>query len=138
MKMRHISKVLLLAATLMMTACATMMSGGSTQTVYLQAIDSKNHKIIPGAMCTITDDKGRVYAFNSNPGSVIVTKNKGALSVTCQKAGYRQAQIGVGQSFNAWTIADVIFWPGIIVDAVTGAVTKYPSHITVLMTPKGK
>ncbi len=137
MKITHISKVFLVAATLLMTACATMMSG-STQTVYLQAIDSNTHKVIPGAVCSITDDKGRVYAFDSNPGSVVVSKNKGALSVVCQKAGYRQTQMGVGQSFNAWTIADVIFWPGIIVDAVTGAVTKYPSHITVLMTPKGK
>lgn len=137
MKIRNISKLVLLAATLMLTACATMMSG-STQTVYLQAIDSRTHQVIPGAMCTVTDDKGRVYAFNSNPGSIIVSKNKGALSVNCQKAGYRQTQMGVGQSFNAWTIADVIFWPGIIVDVVTGAVTKYPSHITVLMTPKVK
>jgi ABC-type Fe3+-hydroxamate transport system substrate-binding protein len=123
---------------LFISGCATIVSG-TTQPIHLQAIDSKTHALIPGAMCTLTDKEGRTYVFNSNPGMVIVTKGQGALIAHCQKPGYVQSQVGVGQSFNAWTVANVIlFWPGIFVDALSGAIQKYPSHITVLMEPYKK
>jgi hypothetical protein len=120
---------------LFINGCATIVSG-TTQPIHLQAIDSETHALIPGAMCTLTDRSGRIYAFHSNPGTVIVTKGEGALVAHCQKPGYIQNQVGVGQNFNAWTVANVIlFWPGIFVDALSGAMQKYPSHITVLMEP---
>ncbi len=119
----------------LITGCATVVSG-TTQPIHLQAIDSKTHEIIPGAMCTLTDSNGRTYVYNSNPGMVIVNKGQGALTAKCNRSGYRQKEVGVGQSFNAWTIANVIlFWPGVFVDALSGAMQKYPSHITVLMEP---
>ncbi|MBA2654150.1 MAG: hypothetical protein H0U71_03665 [Gammaproteobacteria bacterium] len=118
---------------LFISGCATIVSG-TTQPIHLQAIDYQTHEIIPGAVCTLTDSKGRTYGFNSNPGTVVVTKGQGALVACCQKPGYFQKQVGIGQSFNAWTIANVIlFWPGVFVDAYSGAMQKYPSHITVLM-----
>jgi hypothetical protein len=118
---------------LCLNGCATIVSG-TTQPIHLQAIDSRTHAIIPGAMCTLSDHQGRIYNFNSNPGTVIVTKGQGALTAHCQRPGYVQKQVGIGQSFNAWTIANVIlFWPGVFVDALSGAMQQYPSHITVLM-----
>ncbi|AIL65251.1 hypothetical protein NOVO_04345 [Rickettsiales bacterium Ac37b] len=33
-------------------------------------------------------------------------------------------------------LVNVLFWPGFIVDAATGAVHKAPSHITVFMESK--
>jgi len=123
--------VLALSAALV-AGCATVMSG-TTQTINVQAIDEKTNETIPGAKCTVTDGKGRVYPVTSNPGSVVVTKGQGALDTRCLVKGYHQKQVGVGQDFNAWTVANVLFWPGLIVDAATGAVQKYPSHITVIM-----
>ncbi len=115
--------------------CATIVSG-TTQAINLQAIDIRTREVIPGAMCTLTDGKNNTYIFNSNPGTVIITKGQGALVAHCERRGYIQKQVGIGQSFNAWTIANVIlFWPGVFVDAMTGAMQKYPSHITVLMEP---
>jgi hypothetical protein len=131
------NKILFLLALfpLFLTGCATIISG-TTQPIHLQAIDSRTHEIIPGAMCTLNDKQGNLYVFHSNPGTVIVSKGQGALIAHCRKIGYRQKEVGVGQSFNAWTIANVIlFWPGVFVDALSGAMQSYPSHITVLMQP---
>ena len=119
-------------AATVLSGCATIISG-TTQTINVQAIDSKTNQIIPGATCSITDDKGRIYVISSNPGSVIVTKGQGSLNLKCEKAGYRQTQVGVGENFNAWTVANVLFWPGALVDAATGAIQKYPSHLTAIM-----
>lgn len=122
------------SAFLLLTGCATIFTG-TTQNINVQALNTNNNSIIPGATCVITDGKGRTYPISSNPGSTVISKGQGALSVRCMKAGYRQKEIGVGQDFNAWTIVNVLFWPGFIVDAATGAIQKYPSYITVLMEP---
>lgn len=118
----------------MLAGCATVFTG-TTQRIDVQAIDTVNHQVIPGASCTVTDGQGAELAVAGNPGSVVVTKGKGALNVRCHRQGYVQKQVGVGQSFNGWTIVNVLFWPGVLVDAATGAIQKYPSHITVLMEP---
>lgn len=134
---KQISRIILIVGVfiLFITGCATIVSG-TTQPIHLQAIDSNTHEMIPGAMCTLSDSKGRTYMFNSNPGTVIVTKGQGALIAHCERPGYVQKQVGIGQNFNAWTVANVIlFWPGVFVDAMSGAMQQYPSHITVLMEP---
>lgn len=117
---------------LALAGCATIFTG-TTQTINVQAIDENSNQPIANAICTVTDGKGRVYSLNANPGTVIVTKGQGALDTRCKVAGYKQKQVGVGESFNAWTVANVLFWPGLLVDAATGATQKYPSHITVVM-----
>jgi hypothetical protein len=40
---------------------------------------------------------------------------------------------GVGDSFNSVTLINILFWPGFIVDGVSGATHEYPSHISVYM-----
>jgi hypothetical protein len=136
---KRISKLficLCLLSVLGISGCATIVTG-TTQPIHLQAIDRRTHEVIPGAMCTLMDNKGRTYIFNSNPGTVVVTKGQGALVAHCQRPGYMQKEVGIGQNFNAWTVANVIlFWPGVFVDAMSGAMQQYPSHITVLMEPK--
>lgn len=122
------------ALSLATAGCATVLTG-TTQDVNVQAINSKTHQVIPGARCTVTDGAGQAFPVGGNPGRVILTKGKGALNVKCAKSGYKQGRIGVGQSFNAFSVVNVLFWPGLLVDAATGAIQKYPSHITVLMDP---
>ncbi|MEM1244382.1 MAG: hypothetical protein AAGG80_06145 [Pseudomonadota bacterium] len=124
--------ILLLTSALTLAGCATIASG-STQTINVRAIDSVHHRIIPGAKCVVADNREHVYHINTNPGHTIVSKGQGALRVSCRRHGYYQTHVGVGSSFNAWTIADIIFWPSAIVDVYSGAYQKYPSHITVIM-----
>lgn len=116
-----------------LTGCATMFSG-STQTVRVKAVSSKTNKVIPNAQCTLSTDTNK-YLIDSNPGKVVLSKGQGALHINCKAKGYKQKKVGAGESFNAWTAANVVFWPGAIVDAATGAAEKYPSHITAVMEP---
>ncbi|MCP4476019.1 MAG: hypothetical protein GY821_15960 [Gammaproteobacteria bacterium] len=128
-----VASAAILAASLY--GCATIVSGTS-QPINVQAISADSHQTVPGAVCTLKDKKGRVYSIPTNPGSVTVAREYGGLQAHCVAKNYQQKSVGVGNSFNAWTLVDVLFWPGIIVDAATGAVEKYPSHITVLMEKK--
>jgi len=130
--MRKIS-TLLLTASLFLSGCATIMNGGSTQKINVQAVDDATHQLIPGAVCTVIDGQNNSYPVMGNPGVVTLTRGKGALTVSCKKEGYRQSKIAAGDSFNAWTLGNIIFWPGIVVDAVSGAALKYPSHLSVIM-----
>jgi hypothetical protein len=133
-KISTVVKVLAPVLMVALAGCATVFSG-TTQRIDVQAVNIVNHQPILGARCTVIDGQGAELLVGSNPGSVVVTKGKGALNVRCVRPGYVQKQVGVGQSFNAWTIVNVLFWPGLLVDAATGAIVNYPSHITVLMEP---
>ncbi len=130
--MKKILLISLLAVVSVLSGCATIVSGTS-QNVNVQVVDS-NHHLITDAKCNLTDGNGVSYLVSSNPGSVILPRVYGGLNVYCTAPGYYQNQIGLGSSFNAWVVADVLFWPGAIVDAATGAAKKYPSHITVIMS----
>lgn len=124
---------IILGSLLLVSGCATVMSG-TTQRVSVKAVGRDSHNLLADAHCTLTDGAGQIHTIETNPGSTVVTKGKGALTATCSMKGWKQAETAVGQNFNAWTVANVVFWPGAIVDAATGATQKYPSHITVLMT----
>ena len=113
-------------------SCATIVSG-STQTLHVQAIDAKDRSLIPNAKCSITDSKGNIYTVDSNPGTLQVTRSNGSLKANCKAPGYTQKEVGTGTNFNAWTIANVLFWPGFIIDGISGSYSKYPDHITVVM-----
>lgn len=124
---------IMLVLSVSLTGCATMFSG-STQRVRVKAVSSETHEAIPNAKCTLTTDTN-TYSIDSNPGSVVLSKGQGALHINCKAKGYDQKNVGAGESFNAWTAANIVFWPGAIVDAATGAAEKYPSHITAVMEP---
>ena len=121
-----------LLLTYLLVGCATLLTR-STQTINVQVLNASNQHIIPDVRCVIEDNKGRLYYTDTNPGSVEVTKGQGGLTINCNKSGFIQKQVGLGANFNAWTLVNVIFWPGLIVDSSTGAIQKYPNHVTVLM-----
>ncbi|MCD6047347.1 MAG: hypothetical protein K0S08_994 [Gammaproteobacteria bacterium] len=133
--MKKIIMLGLSAGMLLLAGCATMISGSSQQ-VNVQAIDADTHNQISGAKCVITDSKGVSYPVDGNPGVVTLPRVYGDITVDCHASNYWQKSVGGGESFNAWTLLDVLFWPSAIVDVSTGAAKNYPSHITVLMSSK--
>ncbi len=118
---------------LMLTACATIISGPS-QRVNVQAVDEQDNSVISNVSCLVMDGQGFSYPVTGNPGSIAATRGNGTLQVNCKKDGYNQTNIGTGSSFNAITIANVLFWPGFIIDGLSGSYAKYPSHIVVQMS----
>ena len=101
--------------------------------VSIQAVDEATNAPIEDIRCSVTDGRGVVYPVPSNPGSITVSKGKGALSPQCIKKGYTQTNFGVGENFNSVALVNILFWPGFIVDGMSGAMQNYPSHISVFM-----
>jgi hypothetical protein len=126
-------RILVFVLSLILSSCATVFTGTS-QNISLQAVDVETNKPIEGPIsCTLTDSKGVSYIIPTNPGSVLVKKEYGPITPMCKKDGYVQRNFGVGSSFNAVSVVNILFWPGFLVDAATGSMHKYPSHITVFM-----
>ncbi|WP_316353331.1 hypothetical protein [Candidatus Trichorickettsia mobilis] len=118
--------------TMIISGCATVFSG-TRQTLHIQAIDITNNDILEQARCTIMDGAGGSYYINNNPGTVTVARSSGPITVLCKADGYKQLNTSVGDSFNGASLINIIFWPGFLVDAVTGAYKKFPSHYLVAM-----
>lgn len=125
-------KIMSLAAALAISGCATIVSG-TTQDINVQVIDNANNQPLHGVSCTVFDGAGASQHITANPAVVTVAKGNGAIRIDCKKAGYKQMNMSVGDSFDAVTVVNVLFWPGFIVDAASGAYKKYPSHYVVSM-----
>ena len=117
---------------LLISGCATIFTGTS-QNLGIRVVDADTNSVIEKSKCTLFDGEGMTHTISNGEGSVIVQKGKGSLKIECKSGGYKQKSISVSQNFNAVTVANVLFWPGIIVDAVTGAMQKYPPHAIVQM-----
>lgn len=115
-----------------LTGCATVMTG-TRQTIHLKIIDVANNAMLSGVACTFIDGSGNSYPIMANPAQITVSTGSGSISVNCHKAGYKQMNMAVGDSFNALTIINVLFWPGFIIDAASGAYKKYPNHYVIGM-----
>lgn len=129
--MNNISKISLVASAIVLQGCATMFSGTS-QTIKIEAVDNQTKKPLEDCHCTVTDGLGGQHVLTSNPGSAHVSK-KGSIQILCAKEGYRQLNTTAGESFSATTALNVLFWPGLIVDAASGAYKKLPSHYLISM-----
>ena len=115
-----------------LSGCATVFTGTS-QTIHVRIVDAANQRLISNATCSVSDGNGSLYSITSNPTSIVVGKGNGPIRIDCKAKGYRQSNMAVGDSFNAVTVVNVLFWPGFIVDAVSGAYKKYPSYYVVNM-----
>jgi len=120
----------------MLGGCATIFSG-SSQTLQVKAVDCKTNEPLEGCRVTVTDGSGGMSTVTGNPGTVSVSRGAGNVLVNCQKPGYKQLNTAVGDSFNPVTLVNVLFWPGFLVDGLTGAYKKYPSHYVVAMEKTG-
>lgn len=125
-------KLAVMLGALILSGCATIFSGTS-QTINVKVIDASNQQLLSNVSCTVSDGNGITHSIITNPAAISVSKGNGAIRIDCKKAGYKQLNMAVGDSFNALTVVNVLFWPGFIVDAVSGAYKKYPSHYQINM-----
>ncbi len=124
-------RLFVLVVFMLLNGCATVFSG-TTQSINVQVVDEENN-VLKKVKCTIIDGKGGSYILPSNPGIITVNRSQGPLTPSCKKPGYTQRNFGTGESFNKVTLVNIIWWPGLIVDALSGAMSQYPSHVTVFM-----
>ena len=67
-----------------------------------------------------------------------ITVSPRAKNMAFAKDGYHAVTIPIPKDWNVWTIANVIWIPGVVVDAVTGNVRKVRGTISVNLPKAGK
>ena len=117
--------------TVFLSACSTLTTG-TEQTLLVYT-----PKVV-GAKCTLTDSTAKSWALSHSPGSVMVAKGDGPMTVVCSKAGYKTATLTVDETFAGATLGNIILGGGIgiLIDAASGAAQQYPDDITVWMQPE--
>ncbi len=121
-----LSASVFIAAFSLLTGCASIVNG-TNQSV------SVNTPAIQGAMCSLTNDKGKWYV-NQTPASVTVHRSFKDLVVNCKK-GHKQGTVVVPSKTKAMAFGNVIFG-GVIgagVDMADGSAYDYPTDIQIPM-----
>ena len=122
--------IVLAAVQLFCVGCATL-TKGSTQTVTVNTDP-------PGGSCTLSREGKEVAVINPTPGSIAVEKASASLSVLCRKSGYQDSAGSFASEFQSMTFGNILFGGviGIVVDAASGAINKYPDMVTITMVPE--
>jgi hypothetical protein len=125
--------VLLLAASIGLAGCASIVSGTS-QPLSVEA-RSPDGAAVAAASCTLTNDKGKWFV--STPGSVTVHRSFEDLVVACTKEKFAGEPTPVKSSTKGMTAGNILFGGliGVGIDMSTGSAYDYPNLITVMMTP---
>ncbi len=116
---------------LLITAgCATLTTGG------FQSISIKTDP--EGADCRFSRGGNVVARVNPTPGPILIGKDSGSISVLCRKDGYQDTAGTVGSEFQPMTFGNIILGGlvGVVIDASSGAMTKYPDAVTFLLVPQ--
>jgi len=116
-------KIVLLAPVVLLSACATIVSGTS------QAVSVSTTPA--GAACAVDRLGMRIAVVPQTPGAVRVDKSKNDLMVTCSLPGYQTTTVVQPSGFNITTLGNVFVGGliGIGIDAASGAINQYPSNI---------
>lgn len=130
---------LLIAASLLLGGCASIMSG-TTQDI---AINST-----PGASYAVTDRNGSPVASGMTPATIPLNRGMGyfktgSYKIELKKPGYQARRIDVSPSVNGWYWANIAIpgniWWMLVVDPSTGAMYKLsPGEIDVALEPTGE
>jgi hypothetical protein len=119
-----------LSLSLVTGGCATITTGGF-QTISVMTEPE-------GADCTFARDGIVIARVNPTPGAVLVGKGSGPIAVLCRKDGYHDTAGTTGSEFQAMTLGNILLGGliGVIVDAGSGAMMKYPESVTFVLVPQ--
>jgi len=123
--------ILALAASVSLSGCSTI-ANGKHQAVQFTTAD------VEGAACKVTGGRdGAVSLDFVTPAEVQVRRAKAAIDVECSKDGYETATRTVESKMEGSTGGNVVAggFVGLGVDAMTGAMFKYPDTIVLKMKP---
>lgn len=122
----------MLTAALLCSGCASVTSG-RTQSLSVQAVCGGVD--VTEASCKLANDKGQWQV--KTPGSVVVHKAYGDLSLECIKAGLAPAKGKFQSSSNGGVWGNIILGGvvGYAVDAGSGAGFDYPQTLTIVFEP---
>lgn len=129
-EIRHLGYAAMLVAS-MTFGCASV-TGSNSQSLTVTAI-CESSKVIKGAFCTLMNDKGQW--FIETPGSVLVQKSFGDLTINCKYGeSVGIAVLKSSGNVNIWGNALAGGVIGAAVDSSTGAGFNYQPMVTVQLT----
>lgn len=113
-----------------LSACASV-TGGSKQTITVLTPGAS------GASCSLSDSKGRVSYVEETPGTALVRRGDGPISVICYKDGYEKGAAMVKEKIAGANYGNLALGPiapiGYFVDSVSGSAQKFESSVEVQM-----
>jgi uncharacterized protein YceK len=123
MKISVVSSVIVLASCLLLTGCASIISGRSAD-VAIDSYPSNAHVIIH-------DNDGRQVASVNTPAVVSLKRNRryflpARYTATFEAPGYAPTEVPIRSTINPWILGNVAIGGGLglIVDNATGAAWK--------------
>jgi len=128
--LRVMFQLLAVALVLSFGGCATVVSG-TTQTIGINSDPE-------GADCQFTRKGSLVGRVNPTPGTMHVSKDYESVAVLCKKEGFDDTTGVIGSEFQAATLGNILLGGviGVVVDAASGAMMKYPETVTFTLVPK--
>jgi hypothetical protein len=128
--LRRLLLLLLVILGTLLGGCATVVSG-TTQTIGVNTDPE-------GADCQFTRKGVLVGRVNPTPGTMQVGKDHESVSVLCHKEGFDDTAGVIGSEFQAMTLGNILLGGviGVVVDAASGAMMKYPESVTFTLIPK--
>lgn len=110
--------------------CSTIIEGTS-QDITLTSVPSE-------AACTVQKNGVTIATVNKTPGRVTVDKSSADLTVVCNKEGFKETRGTLESDLAAATFGNAIAGGliGVVIDASTGANSKYDDTITVTLVPE--
>jgi len=129
----NIKLLVAVAASISLSACSTIVNG-SNQLVKFDTGE------VQGASCVATG--GSSDSVNESfvtPAEVKIPRSKKILIVTCDKPGYQTGEERLAGQVEGSTGGNILLGGplGVGVDALTGAIYKYPDTISVEMLELG-
>ena len=109
--------------------CATIVSGTS-QRIRIQTVDAQTGSPLAVSACHITD-RADNRTFLSHDQERITLKSGHSFFIRCPKVGYTQLSTEIPTSVNPWIGLNLLFWPGFMIDLMTGAYEQYPNNLQV-------
>ena len=114
----------LVLVAILSTGCATMFNSDN-QTLIARP-SNVDHK---GAKVEVTTSDG---SYSSElPATIVSSSSYADVSIRVVDECYSQTQAMVGKSITPSFWANILFWPGFIVDAATGKFWRYDSSVVV-------
>jgi hypothetical protein len=128
--MRILKMLAMLGGLAVVAGCATITTGSTD----LVTIDTDP----PGAVCKLTRGDKQIGVINPTPDSLEVPKSQHDLTVRCEREGYLVTEGTIESGFQAMTLGNVLFGGvvGVIIDAASGAMTKYEDGAKITLIPE--
>jgi len=117
----------------LLSGCASIVSGGRQNvTVITPGIE--------GASCSLTDSAGRVWYVEETPGTALVKRGDGPITVICNMEGYAKGIGVIKEKIAGANYGNLALGPaapiGYFVDSLGGSAQKYENMVEISLEKK--